>query len=155
MDQTQYGNITKSVRDQDVTRAWWIVDADGQTVGRLATQIATLLRGKNKPLFTPHVDCGDFVVVINAEKIVLEGKRTEQKEYFHSTLYPGGGRFRKFKDLIQTKPEDIVELAVKGMLPKNRLGRVIAKKLKVYRGAEHPHQAQMPKSYVLPYSASN
>jgi large subunit ribosomal protein L13 len=141
--------LTTSVREQDVQRAWWIVDADGQTVGRLATQIAVLLRGKHKPLFTPHVDCGDNVIVINAEKIVMQGKRAEQKEYFHTTHYPGGGRFRKFKDLVQSKPEEVVELAVKGMLPKNTLGRALVKKMKVYRGGEHPHEAQQPVPYTL------
>lgn len=147
----QHGNITASVRDQDVKRDWWVVDADGLTVGRLATQLATLLRGKHKPLFTPHVDCGDFVVVINADKVVMEGKRAEQKEYFHNTGYPGGGRMRSFPKLMQTKPEEVVELAVKGMLPKNTLGRQMVKKLKVYAGTEHPHTAQQPKPYALPY----
>lgn len=147
----QHGKITKSIREQDVTRAWWVVDASGLTVGRLATQLATVLRGKHKPLFTPHVDCGDFVVVINAGKVVMEGKRAAQKEYFHNTGYPGGGRMRSFSKLIQTRPEEVVELAVKGMLPKNSLGRMIVKKLKVYGGAEHPHAAQQPKPYELPY----
>lgn len=147
----QHGNITASVRDQDVKRDWWVVDADGLTVGRLATQLATLLRGKHKPLFTPHVDCGDFVVVINADKVVMEGKRAEQKEYFHNTGYPGGGRMRTFAKLMASKPEEVVELAVKGMLPKNTLGRQMVKKLKVYAGTEHPHTAQQPKPYALPY----
>ncbi|HCN04781.1 MAG TPA: 50S ribosomal protein L13 [Bacteroidetes bacterium] len=151
----QYGKITKSVRTEDVEREWWIVDATGQTVGRLATQVATILRGKHKALYTPHVDCGDFVVVINADKVVLQGKRAEQKEYFHNTQYPGGGRFRKFRDLVQSKPEEVVELAVKGMLPKNSLGRQIGKKLKVYAGSEHQHEAQKPKQYVLPYTSNN
>jgi len=147
----QHGNITRSVREQDVQRDWLVVDATNCTVGRLATQIATLLRGKHKPLFTPHVDCGDFVIVINADKVVLEGKRAEQKEYFHNTGYPGGGRMRSFSNIMKSKPEEIVELAVKGMLPKNSLGRAIVKKLKVYSGSEHPHSAQQPKSYELPY----
>ncbi len=147
----QHGKITKSIREQDVERNWWVVDASGQTVGRLATQLATILRGKHKPLFTPHVDCGDFVVVINADKVVMEGKRAEQKEYFHNTGYPGGGRMRSFGKLMQTRPEEVVELAVKGMLPKNTLGRLIVKKLKVYAGSEHPHAAQQPKNYELPY----
>jgi large subunit ribosomal protein L13 len=147
----QHGNITRSVREQDVQRDWLVVDATNCTVGRLATQIATLLRGKHKPLFTPHVDCGDFVIVINADKVVLEGKRAEQKEYFHNTGYPGGGRMRSFTNIMKTKPEEIVELAVKGMLPKNSLGRAIVKKLKVYSGSEHPHSAQQPKNYELPY----
>jgi large subunit ribosomal protein L13 len=97
------------------------------------------------------VDCGDFVIVINADKVVLEGKRAEQKEYFHNTGYPGGGRMRSFTNIMKTKPEEIVELAVKGMLPKNSLGRAIVKKLKVYSGSEHPHSAQQPKNYELPY----
>lgn len=147
----QHGNITRSVRNEDVQRDWLVVDATDCTVGRLATQIATLLRGKHKPLFTPHVDCGDFVIVINADKVVLEGKRAQQKEYFHNTGYPGGGRMRSFTNIMQSKPEEIVELAVKGMLPKNSLGRAIVKKLKVYSGNEHPHAAQQPKAYQLPY----
>jgi large subunit ribosomal protein L13 len=144
--------LTKSVRTEDAQHDWWVVDAAGQTVGRLATQVATLLRGKHKPSFTPHVDTGDFVIVINADKIQLKGKRVEQKEYFHNTGYPGGGRMRSFKQLIQTKPEEVVELAVKGMLPKNSLGRNIGRKLKVYAGGEHPHTAQQPKTYALPYA---
>ncbi|MFN4908655.1 MAG: 50S ribosomal protein L13 [Bacteroidota bacterium] len=147
----QHGNITRSARAEDVQRDWLVVDATDCTVGRLATQIATLLRGKHKALFTPHVDCGDFVIVINADKVVLEGKRAEQKEYFHNTGYPGGGRMRSFTNIMQSKPEEIVELAVKGMLPKNSLGRSIVKKLKVYSGSEHPHAAQQPKAYQLPY----
>lgn len=137
--------ITRSLRKEDVQHDWWIIDAEGQTVGRLATQVATLIRGKHKPSYTPHVDCGDFVVVINADKIQLQGKRIEQKEYFHNTGYPGGGRMRSFKKLVEEKPEEVIELAVHGMLPKNRLGRVLNRKLKVYRGAEHPHEAQQPK----------
>lgn len=147
----QHGNITRSIREQDVHRDWLVVDATNCTVGRLATQIATLLRGKHKALFTPHVDCGDFVIVINADKVVLEGNRAEQKEYFHNTGYPGGGRMRSFSNIMKSKPEEIVELAVKGMLPKNSLGRAIVKKLKVYSGSEHPHSAQQPKNYELPY----
>lgn len=152
---TQNQRITQSVREQDVTRQWWVVDADGQTVGRLATQIAVLLRGKHKALFTPHVDCGDYVIVINADKVVMQGKRAEQKEYFHNTGYPGGGRMRSFKDLMKTRPEEVVELAVKGMLPKNSLGRVIVKKMKVYSGTEHPHEAQAPKSWTLRYDSKS
>lgn len=147
--------ITRSVRKEDVQNDWWVVDAAGQTVGRLATQIATLLRGKHKPSYTPHVDCGDFVIVINADQVKVEGKRADQKEYFHHTLYPGGGRTRTFKEMLENKPEEIIELAVKGMLPKNRLGRVINTKLKVYRGAEHPHQAQQPKVWDLKYPSNN
>ena len=141
--------ITRSLRKEDVQHDWWIVDAEGQTVGRLATQIATLIRGKHKPSFTPHVDNGDFVVVINASKVKLEGKRAEQKYYFHHTGYPGSGTKRTFKELLENKPQDIIELAVRGMLPKNRLGRVLNRKLKVYAGAEHPHEAQQPKNLEL------
>ena len=147
--------ITRSVRKEDVDQKWLIVDAAGQTVGRLATQIATLLRGKHKPTFTPHVDCGDFVIVLNAEKVVFQGKRAEQKEYSHYTGYPGGRRVRTAKQLLKTKPEQVVEMAVKGMLPKNRLGRVVGMKLKVYRGNEHPHQAQQPKTWDLLYPSKN
>jgi len=153
MQQSAY--ITKSLRKEDVQHDWWVVDATGQTVGRIASQVATILRGKHKPSFTPHVDCGDFVVVINAEKVVLEGKRSEQKEYFHNTGYPGGGRHRKFKDVIKDKPTDVLEWAIKGMLPKNRLGRVIGKKVKIYTGSEHPHEAQQPKPLNLPYPTNN
>lgn len=132
-------------------RKWWVVDASGQTLGRIASQVAALLRGKHKALFTPHVDCGDYVVVINADKVVLKGKRAEQKEYFHYTGYPGGERFRSFKQLMGTKPQEVIELAVKGMLPKNSLGKRIGMKLKVYAGGEHPHSAQQPEAYSLPY----
>lgn len=145
--------ITKSFRKEDVQHDWWVVDASGLTVGRMASQVAALLRGKHKAIFTPHVDCGDCVIVINADKVKMEGKRAEQKEYLRHTGYPGGQRSEKFKELINTKPERIVEYAVAGMLPKNRLGRQIIKKLKVYGGAEHPHAAQTPKEYKLVYSA--
>jgi large subunit ribosomal protein L13 len=143
--------ITKSFRKEDVIRDWWIVDAADMTVGRLSTQVATLLRGKHKPWFTPHVDTGDFVIVINAEKVVLEGKRTEQKEYFRHSGYPGGAKVDSFKDLKQKNPSKILEHSIKGMLPKNRLGRQIYKKLKVYSADEHPHSAQKPKVFELKY----
>lgn len=143
--------ITKSFRKEDVIRDWWIVDAANMTVGRLSTQIATLLRGKQKPWFTPHVDTGDFVIVVNAEKVILEGKRSEQKEYFRHSGYPGGVKIDTFKDLKQSNPAKIIEHSVKGMLPKNRLGRQIYKKLKVYATEEHPHSAQKPKVYELKY----
>ncbi len=145
--------ITKSAREVDVQRSWWVVDAAGKTLGRVATQVATLLRGKHKPLYTPHIDCGDFVIVINASQIKVTGKRNDQKEYFHYTGYPGGARFRSFKNLVANKPDEVIELAVKGMLPKNSLGRRIGKKLKVYGGSEHPHIAQSPKPFELPHSA--
>lgn len=135
---------TISVREADVEKKWWVVDADGQTVGRLASQIARILRGKHKPLFTPHVDCGDNVVVINAEKVFMAVKRAEQKEYSRYTGYPGGRRVVTYKRMLETRPERILEHAVLGMLPKNRLGRRIGKKLHIYAGDQHPHTAQKP-----------
>ncbi len=145
------GDFTKSARKEDVQQKWWIVDANGQTLGRIASQVAALLRGKHKPSFTSHVDCGDYVIVLNADKVALKGKREEQKEYFHHTGYPGGERYRSFKQLIQTKPEEVIELAVKGMLPKNSLGKKVGMKLKVFRGDEHNHAAQKPEVYQLKY----
>ncbi|OGU60908.1 MAG: 50S ribosomal protein L13 [Ignavibacteria bacterium GWF2_33_9] len=143
--------ITKSLRKEDAQRDWWIVDAEGKTVGRVATEVAVLLRGKHKPNFTPHVDNGDFVVILNAEKVKLEGKRVEMKEYFSHSGYPGGARLRKFKDLQNQHPELILERAVKGMIPKTRLGRQIFRKLKVYRGNTHNHEAQQPKNYEFKF----
>lgn len=143
--------ITKSLRKEDVKRKWWLINAEGQHLGRLCSQIAVLLRGKHKPEFTPHIDCGDFVIVINADKVVLTGKRTDKKVYFHYTGYPGGAKYRKFRELIKTKPTEVIEHAVWGMLPKNRLGRQIIKKLKVYPGSEHIHTAQKPEIYELKY----
>ncbi len=141
--------FTKSVRKEDVQRDWWVIDATGLTVGRLATQVASLLRGKHKPWFTPHIDTGDFVVITNAEKVVLQGKRAEMKEYFKHTGYPGGVKIKSFKELLITHPELVMEHAIKGMLPKNRLGRQIFRKLKVYTGSEHPHVAQQPKVFEV------
>ncbi|MBC8233112.1 50S ribosomal protein L13 [bacterium] len=123
---------------------WYIIDANGKTLGRLATQVAMVLRGKNQPTYTPHVDMGNRVVVINAEKVVVTGKKPDQKKYYHYSGYPGGLKARTFKEMIQHKPEQVVQHAVCGMLPHNRLGRKLGKKLKVYRGPEHPHQAQEP-----------
>jgi len=143
--------ITKSFRKEDVIRKWWVVDAEGQTIGRLATQVAVLLRGKHKPIFTPHVDTGDHVIVLNAEKAVFKGKRATQKEYKHHTMYPGGQITRKYRELVHTKPEFVIEHAVNGMLPKNRLGAQIRKKLKVYAGNIHEHQAQKPEIFNLNY----
>ncbi len=143
--------MTKSLRKEDVTREWWVIDAAEQTVGRLSTQVAILLRGKHKATFTPHVDNGDFVVILNADKVILEGKRPNQKTYFRHTGYPGGVKVESFKELISNKPERVIEHAVKGMLPKNKLGRQILKKLKVYAGSEHPHDAQKPKIMELKY----
>ena len=135
---------TYSARKEDVERAWYLVDAEGKVLGRLASQVAQILRGKTKPIYTPHVDTGDFVVVINAEKVRLTGKKMEQKTYYRHSGYPGGLRSTTAKKLLTTKPERILKSAVKGMLPKNPLGRKMFKKLKVYRGPDHPHQAQQP-----------
>lgn len=135
---------TYMAKPNEVEQKWYIVDASGRTLGRLATEIATVLRGKNKPQFTPHVDTGDFVIVINAEKIVLTGKKLEQKMFYRHSGYPGGLKEIDYQTLLRTKPELAIEKAVKGMLPHNSLGRAINKKLKVYRGAEHPHAAQKP-----------
>ena len=136
---------TVSAREQDVQRDWYVVDAQGQTLGRLATQVATLLRGKHKPYYTPHVDCGDYVVVVNAEKIHVTGNKMTQKIYYRHSGYPGGLKQVTLRDQLQKYPGRVVEQAVRGMLPKNRLGRRMFKKLKVYAGPDHPHQAQQPK----------
>lgn len=126
-------------------RNWLIVDAEGQTLGRLATQIADALRGKRKPEYTPHVDTGDFVVVINAEKIVVTGDKLQAKRYYRHSGYPGGIKSRSLQEMLDRKPEDVIRLAVKGMLPRNKLARKQLLKLKIYAGAEHPHAAQQPK----------
>ena len=128
----------------EVERSWYIVDAEGQTLGRLASQIAAVLRGKHKPIFTPHVDCGDYVIVINAEKIHVTGQRMQQKMYYRHSGYPGGLSEISLADQLERFPTRPVELAVKGMLPKNKLGRKMFKKLKVYAGTEHEHAAQQP-----------
>jgi len=130
-----------------VERKWYVVDADGETVGRICSKIAHVLRGKHKPSFTPHVDCGDNVIVINAEKVRFTGQKFDQKEYLRHTGYPGGQRSKTAKVLLAERPERIIEIAVKGMLPKNRLGRATYKKLYVYAGAEHPHTAQQPEDF--------
>ena len=126
-------------------RDWVVVDATGQTLGRLATQIATALRGKHKPEYTPHCDVGDFVVVINAEKIAVTGKKREEKLYHRYSGYPGGLRSRTFAEMIERRPEEPLRLAVKGMLPRNRIARAQLRKLKIYAGPDHPHAAQQPK----------
>ena len=131
----------------EVERKWYIIDAKDKVLGRLASEIATVLSGKHKPIYTPHVDTGDFVIVINAEKVKLTGKKLEQNEYRYHTGYPGGLKEVPYKRLIQEKPEKIIELAVKGMLPKNKIGRQMIKKMKIYSGAEHKHEAQQPEIY--------
>lgn len=140
---------TFSAKHDDVERKWWVVDLEGQTVGRAASQIATLLRGKHKPIFTPHVDTGDFVVCINADKVVFTGNKLTQKTYYKHSGYPGGLKEITAGKLLEVEPELVITYAVKGMLPKNKLGRQIAKKLKVYAGGEHPHAAQQPEPFEL------
>ena len=128
----------------NITRKWYVVDAEGKTLGRLAAGVAEILRGKNKVIFTPHVDTGDYVIVINADKVVLTGKKEQTKVYFHYTGYVGGDRYMKAGDALQQKPVWVVEHAIRGMLPKNKLGGQMFRKLHVYAGAEHPHAAQQP-----------
>ena len=140
---------TFSAKEQDIERAWWVVDATDKTLGRLATEIASYLRGKHKPIFTPHVDCGDYVVVINAEKIHVTGRKMDQKMYYRHSGYPGGLKSINLRDQLAKNPERVIEAAVRGMLPKNRLGRRIYAKLKVYAGPEHPHAAQNPQPLEL------
>lgn len=140
---------TFMAKSQEVERKWLIVDADGKPLGRLASEVAKLLRGKHKPTYTPHVDTGDHVIVLNAEKVVLTGKKLEQKMFRHYSGYPGGMKEIKYKHFMATKPERAVELAIKGMLPKNSLGRAMYRKLKVYKGTQHDHQAQKPEAIEL------
>lgn len=140
---------TVSANKATVTRNWLIVNAENQTLGRLASQIAKMIRGKNKTNYTPHVDCGDNVIIINAEKVKLTGKKWDEKEYVHYTEYPGGQRFTTPQKLVSKKPTAIVEYAVRGMLPKNRIGDAMYKNLHVYAGAKHPHEAQQPKEVKL------
>jgi len=140
---------TYMAKANEVERKWYVVDAAGQTLGRLASEVATLLRGKHKPIFTPHVDTGDYVIIVNADKIKLTGKKLTDKIYYHHSGYPGGLKQRTAQEMLEKRPERMIELAVKGMLPKNRLGRRMFKKLFVYRGPEHPHQAQKPETYEL------
>lgn len=136
--------ITRFVKTEDADVKWYVVDAQDQVLGRLASEIARVIRGKHKAVFTPNMDTGDFVVVVNADKIKLTGKRDLQKEYFSHSGYPGGVRIRSYAEMMDKKPEAIIHRAVKGMLPKNRLGRQLIKKLKVYAGVDHPHSAQKP-----------
>ncbi|MBO7162339.1 MAG: 50S ribosomal protein L13 [Clostridia bacterium] len=135
---------TFMLRTEDVNRKWYVIDAAGKTLGKVAVTAATILNGKHKPEYTPHVDCGDCVIVINAEKVVLTGKKLEQKTYYHHSGYVGGLKAVKYSTLMRTKPEMVVSLAVKGMLPKNKLGDASFARLRVYKGAEHEQQAQQP-----------
>ena len=141
---------TYSPKPADITRAWWIVDADGLVLGRLATEVASVLRGKHKPTFAPHVDTGDHVIVINADKVVLTSNKAESKLAYRHSGYPGGLSATSYADLMIDRADQVVRDAVRGMLPKNRLGRQMATKLKVYRGADHPHAAQSPEPLELP-----
>ena len=135
---------TFMANEATVERKWYVVDADGKTLGRLAAEVAKILRGKHKPTFTPHVDTGDHVIIVNAAKVALTGNKLIQKTYFRHSGYPGGTTFTPVGQMLADKPERVLELAVRGMLPKNKLGRQMYKKLQVYRGAEHPHTAQSP-----------
>ncbi|SFJ89563.1 large subunit ribosomal protein L13 [Paenibacillus sp. UNC496MF] len=140
---------TYMAKPNEVERKWYVIDAAGKTLGRLASEAASIIRGKHKPQFTPHVDTGDFVVIINAEKIHLTGKKLQNKMYYRHSLYAGGLKVTPAQDMIKNKPEQVLEQAIHGMLPKNRLGDKMKLKLKVYAGAEHPHQAQNPEVYEL------
>jgi large subunit ribosomal protein L13 len=140
---------TYSATPSDIEREWLVVDAQGQTLGRLATRIASVLRGKHKPLYTPHLDCGDFVIVVNADKIQVTGRKLDQKMYYRHSGYPGGLKEILLRKQLEIHPERVVESAVRGMLPKTRLGRKLFKKLKVYAGPTHPHQAQRPKALEI------
>lgn len=140
---------TYVTKPAEVERQWFVVDATGQTLGRLSTKIATILRGKHKPTYSPSVDCGDFVIVVNADKIVVTGRRLDQKMYYRHSGYPGGLSETSLRDMLQKHPTRPIEFAVKGMLPKNVLGRQMHKKLKVYAGPDHPHAAQQPQKLEL------
>ena len=140
---------TYTAKPGEIAREWYLVDAEGQTLGRLATRIADMLRGKNKPQYTPHVDTGDFVVVVNAEKIAVTGQKLDQKRYYRHSGYPGGLRSRTLREQLERRPTEVLRTAVKGMLPKNRLAARQLTKLKIYAGPEHPHEAQSPKPLEL------
>ena len=138
---------TYSVRASEIRQDWYVADADGQILGRLASEIASVLKGKRKPTYSPHLDVGDHVIVINADKVRVTGRKRDDKIYFRHSLYPGGHTLTRFRDLQAAKPEEIIRLAVKGMIPRNRLGRAMMKKLKIYAGSNHPHEAQMPRPF--------
>ncbi|HEY65833.1 MAG TPA: 50S ribosomal protein L13 [Caldilineae bacterium] len=140
---------TYSAKPNEIQREWYVVDATGKTLGRLASEIAKILRGKHKPIYTPHVDCGDYVIVINADKIRVTGRKLDQKIYYRHSGYPGGLKSISLRDQLARHPERVIQLAVRGMLPKNRLGRRMIKKLKVYASPDHPHHAQQPKPLDL------
>lgn len=136
--------ITRFIKSEDANHKWFLVDAKDQTLGRLASKVAHIIRGKNKPIFTPNTDTGDFVIIVNAAQVKIADKREQLKEYHHYSGYPGGLKTRSYRELMIKKPEFVIQTAVKGMLPKTKLGNKIIKKLKVYKGSEHPHTAQKP-----------
>jgi large subunit ribosomal protein L13 len=140
---------TYMAKPNEVERKWYIIDATNKTLGRLASEAASIIRGKHKPQFTPHVDTGDFVIIINAEKIHLTGKKLTDKKYYRHSMHPGGLKVTTAQEMLKNKPERMLELAIHGMLPKNRLGNAMKTKLKVYAGSEHPHQAQKPEVWEL------
>lgn len=140
---------THNVSEPTIQREWWIVDARDVILGRLAAEVASVLRGKRKPIYTPHMDTGDHVIIINASKIRVTGRKQEKKQYFRHTMYPGGVRWTPYETMLADKPTEIIRLAVKGMLPKNRLGRAMIKKMKVYADGKHPHEAQQPKPLTI------
>ncbi|HCJ11288.1 MAG TPA: 50S ribosomal protein L13 [Clostridiales bacterium] len=140
---------TYVAKPSEIQRRWYVVDAEGKTLGRLASRIAAILRGKHKPTYTPFLDTGDYVIVINADKVVVTGDKAEGKLYYRHSGYPGGLKTTTFRRMMQTRPERVIEIAVRGMLPHNRLGRAMAKKLKVYAGPVHPHEAQQPEELEL------
>ena len=136
-------------KKDEIERKWWLINAEGKILGRLATEISILLRGKKKPEFVNFMDSGDFVIVINAEKVNITGRKVEQKKYYSHSGYPGGLKEKTLKELLEKKPEEVIRKAVWGMIPKNKLGRAVCKKLKVYSGPHHPHEAQKPKEYTF------
>jgi large subunit ribosomal protein L13 len=140
---------TFTAKTAEIEREWYVVDAEGQTLGRLASRIAPIIKGKHKPIYTPHLDCGDYVIIINADKVRVTGQKMEQKFYYRHSGYPGGIKKISLRDQLATYPERVLQSAVKGMLPKNKLGRRMIKKLKVYAGDSHPHEAQQPKPLEL------
>ena len=142
---------THAVKADEIRRDWFVFDAENRVLGRVASQVATILKGKHKPIYSPHLDTGDHVVIVNVEKIRVTGKKQEKKKYFTHSMYPGGVTWTSFQEMSDTKPDRVLYLAVRGMLPKNSLGRAMIKKLKIYAGPTHPHAAQSPKSLTLPY----
>lgn len=140
---------TFTQKQEEIERDWYVVDAEGETLGRLASRIAPILKGKHKPIYTPHLDCGDFVVIVNAEKVRVTGRKLDQKLYYRHSGYPGGLKSISLRDQLNRYPERVLQAAIRGMLPKNKLGRRMIKKLKVYAGDAHPHEAQQPKPLEL------